>query len=203
VPLAVRRPRSGRTLRDPAGRTRAAPRSRAARPPKSPPDRGPPPLIERQGRHTLAIVSRGAATFACLGLLASAPLATAAAEPAGEPPRRAADLTLHLGAAGLHDAGIQAVREARYGSHHRSELFVLALERAHVEPLATVAWAFVATGLRLDWSPPVFDGGNADARGWGSLMLRLRVRIDATNHLVFPRHPDGGRAQRPARRSST
>jgi hypothetical protein len=77
--------------------------------------------------------------------------------------------------------------EPRYGRVHRSELFVAALERAHVEPLASLAWAFVSTGLRLDWTPRALDGPNVDARGWGSVMLRLRVRLDAGNHLVFPR----------------
>lgn len=154
------------------------------------------------------------ATLATFALLLGAPSATPVAELSRASLHRAPDLTLHLGAAALHDAGLAAMGgrapdstpppclgdvcqpvvsvpgfEPRYGRAHRSELFVLALERARVEPLATVAWALVATGLRFDWSPPVFDGQNVEAHGWGSVMLRLRVRIDATNHLVFPRRP--------------
>lgn len=89
--------------------------------------------------------------------------------------------------------------EPHFERVHRSELFVLALERAHVEPLAHVAWALVATGLRVDWSPPSLDGPGADRHGWGSVMLRLRLRLDATNHLVFPRRPLPARSSRRGR----
>jgi hypothetical protein len=79
--------------------------------------------------------------------------------------------------------------EPGYGRAHRSELFVLALTRAHVEPLATIAWALTATGLRLDWTPVAFDGPNAGGHGWGSVFLRLRLRIDAENVPVFVPRP--------------
>jgi len=79
--------------------------------------------------------------------------------------------------------------EPRFERAHRSEALVLALQRANVEPLASLTWALVSTGLRLDWSPPVLEGPDAHARGWGSLMLRLRVRIDAENRLIFPKRP--------------
>jgi hypothetical protein len=92
--------------------------------------------------------------------------------------------------------------EPRYGRAHRSELFVMALERAHLEPFATIGWALVATGLRFDYTPVVFDGPNSGGHGWGSVFLRLRVRMDADNVPVFPRRPGHG-DQRPARRSST
>ncbi len=70
----------------------------------------------------------------------------------------------------------------------RTELFVSLLTRAHVEPIASMAWALLATGLRLDWSPPIFDG-NAGARGWGSVVVGLRLRIDAQGGVVVPPRP--------------
>ncbi len=79
--------------------------------------------------------------------------------------------------------------EPSFDRAHRSEAFVALLTRAHVEPLATVAWALVATGVRFDWSPPVFDGANGGGHGWGSVMLRLRLRIDADAHVVVPPRP--------------
>ncbi len=79
--------------------------------------------------------------------------------------------------------------EPRYGRAHRSELFVLALTRAHVEPIATIAWALAATGLRFDWTPVAFDGPNAGGHGWGSVFLRLRLRLDAENVPVFVPRP--------------
>ncbi len=71
----------------------------------------------------------------------------------------------------------------------RSEMFLALLTRAHVEPVATAAWALFSTGLRLDWSPPLFDGGTSRAHGWGSIMLRIRLRIDAQGGIVVPPRP--------------
>ena len=78
--------------------------------------------------------------------------------------------------------------EPRYNRVSRTELLVAGLQKARLRPLATVAWALYATGLRIDWSPPMFDS-NANAHGWGSLVVRLRFRIDARNHVVFPTRP--------------
>jgi hypothetical protein len=83
-----------------------------------------------------------------------------------------------------------------FGRPHRSELFLALLDRAGIEPFATIAWAFVATGLRLDWSPPVFDASVPTAShgaAWGSVFVRLRLRIDPMNHPVFP-HRNRSRA---------
>lgn len=79
--------------------------------------------------------------------------------------------------------------EPRYGRLHRSELFVLALQRAHVEPIATLVWALVATGLRFDYTPVVFDGPNSGGHGWGSVFLRLRLRLGPDNVPVIPQRP--------------
>ncbi len=79
--------------------------------------------------------------------------------------------------------------EPSYGRAHRSEAFVALLTRAHVEPLATMAWALVSTGLRFDWSPVAMDGPNAGGHGWGSVTLRLRLRLDAHNGIVIPPRP--------------
>lgn len=92
--------------------------------------------------------------------------------------------------------------EPRYGRVHRTELVVRALERARLEPFATIGWAMVVTGLRFDYTPVAFDGPNSGGHGWGSVFLRMRVRIDADNVPVFPKRPGRG-DQRPARRSST
>jgi hypothetical protein len=74
-----------------------------------------------------------------------------------------------------------------FGRPHRSELFVALLDQAGIEPFATIAWVFVATGLRVDWAPPALDGGDpAGVRGWGSVFLRLRLRVDPMNQPVFP-----------------
>jgi hypothetical protein len=79
--------------------------------------------------------------------------------------------------------------EPRYGRVHRSEAFVAILTRAHVEPIATLAWALVATGLRFDYTPVAFDGPNSGGHGWGSVFLRLRVRIDAEGRVAIPPRP--------------
>lgn len=78
--------------------------------------------------------------------------------------------------------------EPRYATH-RSEAVVALLTRARVEPLATMAWALVSTGLRFDWSPPSFDGPNVSGHGWGSVMLRVRLRLDAQNAVYIPPRP--------------
>ncbi len=77
------------------------------------------------------------------------------------------------------------------GRDARTEMFVALLTRAHIEPVATVAWALFSTGLRVDFSPAVFDAtsSGAPARGWGSLTVRLRLRIDARGGVVIPPRP--------------
>ena len=53
-----------------------------------------------------------------------------------------------------------------------------------------MAWALFSTGLRIDYSPAAFDSTtNVRARGWGSLTLRLRLRIDAQGGIVVPPRP--------------
>lgn len=79
--------------------------------------------------------------------------------------------------------------EPRYGRSRRTELVALALERARLEPFATIGWALVTTGIRLDYTPAAFEGPNSGARGWGVVFLRFRLRMDAHNALVFPSRP--------------
>ncbi len=76
--------------------------------------------------------------------------------------------------------------ELRPSRPSRNELVLGYLSRAHVEPFATVLRAIVESGLNLDYTPPMFDGG---IRGWGSVMLRLKWRLDARNAPVFRRVP--------------
>jgi hypothetical protein len=79
--------------------------------------------------------------------------------------------------------------EPRFGRPSRSELAVAYLARAHVEPLATLGWMLVATGLRIDYTPPVLEERSAGPAGWGSLFVRLKFRLDAGNVPVLPRRP--------------
>jgi hypothetical protein len=75
------------------------------------------------------------------------------------------------------------------GRPHRSDLVLALVDRAGIEPFATIAWAFVATGLRLEWTPPALAVGDPAAltgSGWGSVFVRLRFRIDPMNHPVLP-----------------
>ncbi len=74
-----------------------------------------------------------------------------------------------------------------FGKAHKSELFVALLDRAHIEPIATIAWMFVVTGLRVDWTPANMDTSLGATRGgWGNVFVRLRLRIDALNRVVIP-----------------
>ncbi len=85
--------------------------------------------------------------------------------------------------------------EPSYGKAHKSELFVALLDEAHIEPIATIAWMFVVTGLRVDWTPASMDPGLGATRGgWGNVFVRLRLRIDAMNRVVIP---ERGRLLRP------
>jgi hypothetical protein len=74
----------------------------------------------------------------------------------------------------------------------RTELFAALLDRAGVEPFATIAWLFVATGVRIDWSPPLAGAGDSAAArgGWGSVSVRLRLRVDALNRPALPPRHD-------------
>ncbi len=78
---------------------------------------------------------------------------------------------------------------ASYDRSAREELFFALLARTRVKPLTSMAWAVEASGLRLDWRPTVLDGPGAGARGWGSLVVRFRVRLDADNAPVVPARP--------------
>lgn len=79
--------------------------------------------------------------------------------------------------------------EPRYERPHRTEAVVLALERARLEPFATIGWALVTTGIRLEFSPAALGGQSPGGRGWGAVFLRFRVRTDADLTPVFPRRP--------------
>lgn len=74
-----------------------------------------------------------------------------------------------------------------FGKAHKSELFVALLDEAHIEPIASIAWIFVVTGLRVDWTPANMDPSLGATRGgWGNVFVRLRLRIDANNRVVIP-----------------
>jgi hypothetical protein len=150
----------------------------------------------------------------CLALALGAPTASGVAELSRTALRPHPDLALRLGGGVPADEPFAAASERRrdqgpppclgeicqprvsvpgfdpsYSRPHRSELFVLALTRAHVEPIATIAWALASTGLRLDWTPVAMDGPNSGGHGWGSVFVRLRLRLDADNVPVFGPRP--------------
>ncbi len=78
---------------------------------------------------------------------------------------------------------------------HKTELVVALLDRAGIEPFASVAWFFVATGVRVDWTPASMDPSLGATRGgWGNLFLRMRLRIDSWN---LPTVPDRTKLRSP------
>jgi hypothetical protein len=80
--------------------------------------------------------------------------------------------------------------EISRGRPSKTELFVALLDRSHVEPIASIAWFFVATGLRFDWTPASMDQSfGATAGGWGNVFVRLRLRIDAFNRPTVAMRP--------------
>jgi hypothetical protein len=80
--------------------------------------------------------------------------------------------------------------EPRFSRPSRTELALAYLDRVRLEPFATIAWALVWSGLRLDYSPPVFEGSSQAPAGWGTVFLRVKFRVDASNVPVVPaRHP--------------
>lgn len=80
----------------------------------------------------------------------------------------------------------------RYVRPSRTELAAVYLDRIGLEPFATVAWLFLATGLRLDYEPPVFEGPARAPTGFGTFFVRMKLRVDADNLPVIPRR---GRAR--------
>lgn len=72
----------------------------------------------------------------------------------------------------------------------RTELVVALLDRAQIEPIASIAWFFVVTGLRVDWTPAAMDESfGATAGGWGNVFVRLRMRLDPWNLPTLPVRP--------------
>ena len=157
-----------------------------------------------------------AAAAALVTALAAGP-ASAPAAPAGEALGRAPDLGIHpwrelpapSGPAPSSPAGAAAppclgeVCQPRvsvpgfdtgYSRASRTELAVAYLERARLEPFATIGWALLATGLRLDYSPPSFEGASRAPQHWGTFFVRVKFRVDADNvPVVPPRHPADAR----------
>jgi hypothetical protein len=78
--------------------------------------------------------------------------------------------------------------ELAYQRPSRTDLALSYLDRVRLEPLATIAWALLVTGLRVDYCPPSFDGA-PQAAGWGTVFVRLKFRVDADNKPVLPRRP--------------
>jgi hypothetical protein len=75
----------------------------------------------------------------------------------------------------------------------RTELFLALLDHVHFEPIATLAWAIAATGVRLDYTPGAMsDGPNYARGGWGRFQVYLSFRLDAANERVAMERP--GRA---------
>lgn len=78
----------------------------------------------------------------------------------------------------------------------RTELFLALLDRVHIEPIASLAWAVAATGVRLDYTPAAMNGPNTLARGgWGRFQVWLSFRLDAANSPIIMERP--GHAAQP------
>jgi len=80
--------------------------------------------------------------------------------------------------------------EPRFDRATRTDLFLALVSRAGIEPLASVVWAFASTGLQVEYRPS-WDGADGSGRGWGSVLVRLRFRLDADNRPVFAARPRG------------
>lgn len=65
----------------------------------------------------------------------------------------------------------------------RTELAAHLLDRANLEPLASISHFLVTTGLRLDLTLAALNRNNptmpSSGAGWGQVQLTLRWRIDA------------------------
>jgi hypothetical protein len=81
--------------------------------------------------------------------------------------------------------------ELSYGSSRaaRADAFVALLSHVHVEPFASVGRALVVSGVRVDYSPSSFEPQGSGAHGWGNVLLRVRLRLDADNGVVIPEAP--------------
>jgi hypothetical protein len=74
-----------------------------------------------------------------------------------------------------------------FGRPSKTELATVLLGRSRLEPFASIAALLLATGLRLDWSPPVAAAGDPGAGArWGRIFVRLKLRMDAMNRPVVP-----------------
>jgi hypothetical protein len=68
----------------------------------------------------------------------------------------------------------------------RTELAAHLLDRARLEPLASISHFLVATGLRFEFTPAALDRSTPRvAGGWGRAQLSLRWRIDASLRPVW------------------
>jgi hypothetical protein len=76
-----------------------------------------------------------------------------------------------------------------YQRASRTDLALSYLDRVRLEPFATIAWALLATGLRLEYNPPLFDSASQAPAGWGSVFVRVKLRVDADNRPVVPKRP--------------
>jgi hypothetical protein len=69
----------------------------------------------------------------------------------------------------------------------RTELAVHYLGRTNLTFLSSVARGLLTTGLRLEYTPPVLAGPSSAPTRWGTVFLRVRFRVDATNVPMIPR----------------
>jgi len=67
----------------------------------------------------------------------------------------------------------------------RTELAAHLLDRARLEPLASISHFLVATGLRFEFTPAALDRSTPRAGGWGRAQLSLRWRIDSSLRPVW------------------
>jgi hypothetical protein len=63
----------------------------------------------------------------------------------------------------------------------RVDLAATYLARMDMNFLSKVARGLLTTGLRVEYTPPAFTGASSAPTAWGTVFVRVRFRVDATN----------------------
>lgn len=129
-------------------------------------------------RPLLRLIDRPAMTSFAAFEAMRAPLATAAGAADGGAPACVGDVCQPRVAVPGYEPKLSSRGK-------RTELAAHLLDRAHLEPLASISHFLVATGLRFEFTPAALDRSTPRAGGWGRAQLSLRWRVDASLHPVW------------------
>jgi hypothetical protein len=73
------------------------------------------------------------------------------------------------------------------GRGKTTELALALLDRAHLEPFATMVWGLAYTGIRFSYTPAHVERSLSTGHGgWGRAQVVVRWRLDAWNAPVWP-----------------